>query len=83
LPPHGPIGSEARSYILKSMTMETNSPTEEPPDINAKTRIAMFRSVLASNDPDPKKSYDLVWLMHLVVFARQPFNQNSEQILDS
>lgn len=39
-----------------------------PPDTpNALTQIAAFRAVLASaNSSDQLKSYDLVWLMHLV-----------------
>jgi hypothetical protein len=32
---------------------------------NAQTRITDFRAVLASSSPDPLKSYDLSWLLHL------------------
>ena len=42
------------------------------PNPNAETQIAAFRAVLASNDPDEKKSYDLVWLEHLVGDVHQP-----------
>jgi len=51
--------------------------TEDPPDINAKTRIELFRSVLASDKPDELKSYDLVWLLHLVGDVHQPLHCTS------
>lgn len=41
---------------------------------NAQTQIAAFRLVLASKDPDEKKSYDLVWLEHLVGDIHQPLH---------
>lgn len=44
------------------------------PTPNAQTQIAAFRAVLASNDPDAKKSYDLVWLEHLVGDIHQPLH---------
>ncbi len=47
------------------------------PDIptpNAETQIGAFRQVLASNASDPLKSYDLVWIMHLVGDVHQPLH---------
>lgn len=44
------------------------------PTPNIETQIAAFRAVLASNDPDAKKSYDLVWLEHLVGDIHQPLH---------
>jgi hypothetical protein len=44
------------------------------PSPNAETQITAFRAVLASNDPDEKKSYDLVWLEHLVGDIHQPLH---------
>ncbi len=44
------------------------------PTPNAETQIAAFRAVLASSDPDPLKSYDLVWLLHLVGDVHQPLH---------
>jgi hypothetical protein len=44
------------------------------PSPNAQDSIALFRAVLASADPDPKKSYDLVWLLHLVGDIHQPLH---------
>ncbi len=44
------------------------------PTPNAEERIVLFRSVLASSDPDPLKSYNLVWLLHLVGDVHQPLH---------
>jgi hypothetical protein len=44
------------------------------PSPNAETQITAFRAVLASNDPDANKSYDLVWLEHLVGDIHQPLH---------
>ena len=50
----------------------TTLPTLPTP--NAETQITAFRSVLSSNAPDEKKSYDLVWLEHLVGDIHQPLH---------
>ncbi|HEY0407402.1 MAG TPA: S1/P1 nuclease [Pyrinomonadaceae bacterium] len=50
------------------------TPTPPAPVPNAMTQIAAFRSVLASNSPDLLKSYDLVWLLHLVGDVHQPLH---------
>ena len=44
------------------------------PTPNAQERIALFRGVLASNSDDQLKSYDLVWLLHLVGDVHQPLH---------
>jgi hypothetical protein len=44
------------------------------PSPNAQDSIALFRAVLASADSDTKKSYDLVWLLHLVGDIHQPLH---------
>jgi hypothetical protein len=53
-----------------------------PPDstTNAETRINDFRAALASNASDEVKSYDLVWLIHLVGDAHQPLHATSRVI---
>jgi hypothetical protein len=51
-----------------------NTPTQPPPEPNAETQIAVFRLVLASNSSDELKSYDLVWLLHLVGDVHQPLH---------
>lgn len=47
-----------------------------PPVIkpNAATQIASFRKTLSSRADDPLKSYDLVWLLHLVGDVHQPLH---------
>jgi S1/P1 nuclease len=44
------------------------------PTPNAETQIDAFRAVLASSQPDALKSYDLVWLLHLVGDVHQPLH---------
>ena len=44
------------------------------PSPNAEERIVTFRAALASGDPDPLKSYDLVWLLHLIGDVHQPLH---------
>ena len=55
------------------------TPVVSPSVPNVKTQIALFRAILssptASNDV---KSYDLVWLLHLVADAHQPLHATSQ-----
>jgi hypothetical protein len=44
------------------------------PTPNAQTQIDAFRAVLASAQSDDLKSYDLVWLLHLVGDIHQPLH---------
>ena len=44
------------------------------PTPNAQERIALFRTVLGSTSADGLKSYDLVWLLHLVGDVHQPLH---------
>jgi len=41
---------------------------------NAQTQIVAFRAVLSSSQPDALKSYDLVWLLHLIGDVHQPLH---------
>jgi S1/P1 Nuclease len=41
---------------------------------NVTQKITAFRTALASKIPDPVKSYDLVWLIHLVGDVHQPLH---------
>jgi hypothetical protein len=41
---------------------------------NAQTQIVAFRAVLGSTQPDELKSYDLVWLLHLIGDIHQPLH---------
>ena len=54
------------------------TPLRQPAVPNAATQIALFRKTLASaNASDPLKSYDLVWLLHLVGDVHQPLHTTS------
>jgi hypothetical protein len=44
------------------------------PTPNAKTQIEAFRAVLRGDQPDALKSYDMVWLLHLVGDIHQPLH---------
>lgn len=50
------------------------------PAPNAETQIGVFKQVLASNASDSLKSYDLVWLMHLVGDVHQPLHATARVI---
>jgi S1/P1 Nuclease len=50
------------------------SPLPSIPTPNAQDRIALFRSVLASDASDALKSYDLTWLLHLTGDVHQPLH---------
>lgn len=50
------------------------------PAPNAQTEIVAFRAVLASSQPDELKSYDLVWLLHLVGDVHQPLHATTRVI---
>ena len=50
------------------------TPLPATPAPNAQTQIIAFRAVLASAQPDELKSYDLVWLLHLVGDVHQPLH---------
>ena len=47
------------------------------PTPNAQTQIAAFRKVLASSSSDDLKSYDLVWLEHLIGDIHQPLHSTT------
>jgi hypothetical protein len=54
------------------------TPLVPPATPNAQTQIALFRKTLASaNASDDLKSYDLVWLLHLVGDVHQPLHTTS------
>ena len=46
----------------------------EIPAPNAQTQIVAFRAVLGSSQSDELKSYDLVWLLHLIGDIHQPLH---------
>ena len=58
---------------------EDAAPVEAPDPVNALTQIKLLTSGLAvsSGLPDDVRSYDLVWLIHLVGDAHQPLHATS------
>ena len=50
----------------------TSLPTAPGPMLTQK--ITLFRAALATQEPDTLKSYDLVWLLHLVGDVHQPLH---------
>ena len=61
-------------HFIDEPFSQDGTQTVEPPVPNALTQIDAFRAVLSSNSPDPLKSYDLVWLLHLVGDVYQPLH---------
>ena len=54
------------------------TPTQPPPEPNAETQIRALRTALASpTTSDDVKSYDMVWLEHLVGDVHQPLHATS------
>jgi hypothetical protein len=53
------------------------TPGEPPQTPNALTQIEAFRRALASDASNDVKSYDLVWLLHLVGDVHQPLHATS------
>ena len=51
-----------------------HTPLPSIPVPNAQTQIVAFRAILTSSQPDELKSYDLVWLLHLVGDIHQPLH---------
>lgn len=61
-----------------------NTPLIQPQAPNAQTQIATFRKTLADNHAsDELKSYDLVWLLHLVGDVHQPLHATSRFTKDA
>lgn len=56
------------------------TPTQPPPTPNAETQIEAFRRVIASDESDALKSYDMVWLLHLVGDIHQPLHATARFI---
>lgn len=86
-PPNDPSASQNIGYsdhlrhkywhFVDTPFTEDGTSLEAIPDPNAATQIAAFRATLASANPDPLKSYDLVWLLHLVGDVHQPLHATS------
>lgn len=86
--PSGPDASRNTGYDDKLMHRywhykdvafsPDGTPTRDSPEPNAETQIIAFRDTLASGTAsDDLKSYDLVWLLHLVGDVHQPLHTTS------
>ena len=57
---------------------QDHTPLRQPATPNVQTQIALFRKTLSSRTAsDALKSYDLVWLLHLVGDVHQPLHTTS------
>lgn len=82
--PDGPLVAQNIGYSDKMMHKYwhfvdvpfSNDATALPPPLvpNARTQISAFRAVLASDSSDSLKSYDLVWLLHIIGDIHQPLH---------
>jgi len=59
------------------LPFSVGAPGRDPEAPNALTQIEAFRRTLASAASDDVKSYDLVWLLHLVGDVHQPLHATS------
>jgi hypothetical protein len=87
-PPTGPVASQNKGYsdhnrhkywhfVDTPFTQDGTSPLPTVPEPNAETEIAILRKALASTKSDALKSYDLVWLLHLVGDVHQPLHSST------
>jgi hypothetical protein len=64
-------------YIDIPLTQDGTAPLAAIPTPNAETQIAIFRQTLTSGSNDKLKSFDLVWLLHLVGDVHQPLHSTT------
>jgi hypothetical protein len=64
-------------FIDTPFTQDNTAPLAAIPSPNAETQIAVFRQTLTSGSKDKLKSYDLVWLLHLVGDVHQPLHSTT------
>jgi len=64
-------------FIDVPFTQDATTPLAAIPSPNAETQIAIFRQTLTSASSDKLKSYDLVWLMHVVGDVHQPLHSTT------
>jgi len=87
-PPTGTEASQNIGYSDKNMhkywhfvdtpfTQDGTKPLPAIPHPNAGSEIAVLRHALSSSKSDKLKSYDLVWLLHLVGDVHQPLHSST------
>jgi len=64
-------------HFVDNPFSQDGTPVTQAPSPNAETQIKAFSLALSSDEPDPLKSYDLVWLMHMVGDVHQPLHNAS------
>jgi hypothetical protein len=64
-------------FIDVPLTQDGTAPLAAIPSPNAETQIAIFRQTLTSGSNAKLKSYDLVWLLHLVGDVHQPLHSTT------
>jgi hypothetical protein len=85
VPPHSPEATANIGYtdyfqhdywhfVDMPFTSDNTAPLPAVPVPNAETRIVDLRAALSSSEPDALKSYDLVWLLHLIGDVHQPLH---------
>jgi len=83
-PPAGPEASQNIGYqdhrrhkywhFIDVPFTQDGTPLEDTPTPNAATQMSIFRKAIASDASDDVKSYDVVWLLHLVGDVHQPLH---------
>ncbi len=61
-------------HFINTPFSQDGTPLHAAAGPNTGQKIALFRDALASSEPDALKSYDLVWLLHLVGDIHQPLH---------
>jgi hypothetical protein len=64
-------------HFVDTPFSQDGTPLPAIPAPNAETQIATFRAVLGTNPAGDVKSYDLVWLLHLVGDVHQPLHSST------
>jgi S1/P1 Nuclease len=78
------LSQQASFWHYKDIPFSPDSTaTKDGPEPNAETQIIAFRDTLASQTASDKlKSYDLVWLLHLVGDVHQPLHATTRYTQD-
>ena len=64
-------------HFVDNPFSQDGTTVDKAPSPNADTQIKAFSQALSSDEPDKLKSYDMVWLMHMVGDIHQPLHNAS------
>jgi hypothetical protein len=64
-------------HFVDNPFSQDGTAVDQAPSPNVATQIKAFSQALATDEPDNLKSYDLIWLMHLVGDVHQPLHNVS------